>query len=410
MNKNRQFELLYLLLKRGQCTAGELSQRLGVSERTIYRDIDALSAAGVPVYATQGKGGGIALMEHYVLDRTALTEQEQSQLLTALQSLSGSARVEAEATIVKLSALFRRQEADWLQVDLSRWGSTADDQDKFDRLKNAIWARHIVTFTYVSSYGQTSQRQVFPVRLVFKGQAWYLQAWCTEKSDYRTFRISRILDLNVLKSRFDPPPPPPSVESVEPPEEFCVNVRLRFAPWMTYRVYDEFHENTVIRGEDGTLTVEATFPEDQWLYGYLLSFGAAVEILEPAHVRQRLALLAREIWRQHGEPDKGCQLFDDMIELSHWKEGSKMDQIFCQSCSMPLTQPDQHGTEQDGSPSPHYCKDCYQQGAFTWPGATMEEMIDFCVPFMVKSHPELTEEQARAQMHKFFPMLLRWKK
>ena len=87
-----------------------------------------------------------------------------------------------------------------------------------------------------------------------------------------------------------------------------------------------------------------------------------------------------------------------------------MDQIFCQSCSMPLTQPDQHGTEQDGSPSPHYCKDCYQQGAFTWPGATMEEMIDFCVPFTVKSHPELTEEQAKAQMHKFFPMLLRWKK
>ena len=84
-----------------------------------------------------------------------------------------------------------------------------------------------------------------------------------------------------------------------------------------------------------------------------------------------------------------------------------MEQNFCQSCGMPLTA-ENCGTEADGSPSPHYCKYCYQQGSFTGE-MTMEEMIDFCAPMMARANPGMTEEQAKAQMYKFFPMLLRWK-
>ena len=82
---------------------------------------------------------------------------------------------------------------------------------------------------------------------------------------------------------------------------------------------------------------------------------------------------------------------------------------FCQSCGMPLSRAEEHGTEQDGSPSPHYCKYCYQNGAFTG-DMTMEQMIDFCTPMMVQANPGMTAEQAKEQMFKFFPMLLRWKK
>ncbi len=85
-----------------------------------------------------------------------------------------------------------------------------------------------------------------------------------------------------------------------------------------------------------------------------------------------------------------------------------MEQKFCQSCSMPLTAPEEHGTEKDGAPSPHYCKYCYQNGEFTRE-MTMEEMIAFCAPMMVQANPGMTAQQAQEQMHKFFPMLLRWK-
>ena len=88
-----------------------------------------------------------------------------------------------------------------------------------------------------------------------------------------------------------------------------------------------------------------------------------------------------------------------------------MDQprTFCQSCGMPIDDPALHGSEADGAPSPHYCKYCYQKGAFT-SGMTMEEMIDFCTPMMVQANPGMTPQQAREQMHQFFPLLLRWKK
>ena len=82
---------------------------------------------------------------------------------------------------------------------------------------------------------------------------------------------------------------------------------------------------------------------------------------------------------------------------------------FCQSCGMPLARLEDHGTEADGKISQDYCQYCYQQGAFT-SSMTMDEMIDFCVPHMVASHPGMTAEQAKAQMQQFFPMLLRWKK
>ena len=408
MSSGRLFEIVYLLLERRQMTAAELAGRFEVSVRTIYRDIDALSAAGVPVYTTQGKGGGVALMDHYILDRAAFTEEEQRQLLTALQSLPEAARAGADETLAKLSGLFRRRETDWLQVDLSRWGSVEADQRKFEALKTAILDRRAAVFTYVSSYGLTTDRRVLPARLVFKGQSWYLQAYCTEKEDYRTFKVSRILKLSVLDERFSRPLSPPPIEAGEPPEGFCIPVRLRFSPALAYRVYDEFDEGCVTRGADGSLVVSVSFPEDPWLYGYLLSFGLGVEVLEPERLRKRLALLAGKMAAHHGNHDTGCQDNCDRMEPSQSQEESHMNHTFCQSCGMPIDDPALRGTERGGTPSEHYCKYCYQEGAFTGE-MTMEEMIDFCTPMMVRANPELTPEQARAQMAQFFPSLLRWR-
>ena len=410
MAQNRLFEILYLLLQHRRMTAQELAGRFEVSVRTIYRDIDALSAAGIPVYASPGKGGGVSLMDHFVLDRAAFSEEEQRQLLTALQSLPDAARQDAGQVLSKLSGLFQRREPDWLQVDLSRWGSGEADREKFGLLKGAVQARRQIAFTYVSAYGQTTGRQVLPARLVFKGQAWYLQGYCLEKEDYRTFKITRMLELRVLEASFDRPLDPPSIEGDGPPPPFCVSVRLRFSPYLAYRVYDEFDESCISREEDGALVTEVSFPEDGWLYGYLLSFGVGLEVLSPTPLRERLGRMALEIWRGCANPDRGCQDCGGTIGPSYTEEVHTMDQNqpFCQSCGMPMSAA-QPGTEQDGSHSPHYCQYCYQNGAFT-NNMTMEEMIDFCAPLMAQGNPGMTEDQAKAQMRQFFPLLLRWQK
>ena len=407
MSQARLFEMVYLLLEKGKIPAWELAERFEVSVRTIYRDVDALSAAGVPVYAIPGRNGGVALMEQYVLSKAALSAQEQEQLLTALRSLSGEVSPGGEETLSKLSALFRRSEPDWLQVDLSHWGDPTQANAKFQRLKEAILNRRAISFTYVSSYGQKTSREVHPARLVFKGQAWYLQAYCPEKGEHRTFRLSRMLELAVTERTFPPPPAPPPIQDSggSPP---MVSLRLLFSPAMAYRVYDEFEEGQVTTLEDGSLKVHATFPEDAWVYGYLLSFGGQVTILTPERIRRQVGRLAREIFEKCENPDAGCQGFSGIMGPSQTKEDATMNnQTFCQSCSMPLTE-DLRGTEADGSPSPHYCKYCYEKGRFTQ-DMTMEQMIDFCAGPMAQADPAMTEEQAKERMRSFFPHLLRWK-
>ena len=411
MSAGRQFQMVYLLLEKGRMTANELAERLEVSPRTVLRDVDALSAAGVPVYTTQGAGGGVALLDGYVLDRAVFSDEEQRQLLTALQSLPGQ---EGEQALTKLSALFRRGQEDWLQVNLSRWGAADGDNEKFRLLKQAVLERQTLTFDYASSYGSTRPRKVLPARLVFKGQGWYLQAFDLEREDYRTFRLSRILSPAFTGEAFHRRLTPPDIDfDREIPPLFRVEARLRFTPCMAYRVYDEFDQSCVTRQEDGSLLVETVFPEDQWLYGYLLSFGAGVEVLSPDTLRRRLAVLGQEIFRAHwSEPDTPCQVWPATMEPSQTKEVPTMDiasMKFCQSCGMPLTPGVELGTEADGAENPDYCGYCYKGGQFTGE-MTMEEMIDFCTPMMVQGNPGMTAEQAKAQMHQFFPMLKRWKK
>ena len=125
MKNGRLFELLYLLVERRALTAGELAERFEVSERTIYRDVDALSAAGVPVYTQRGQGGGIRLMDQFVLDRCLLSPREQDEVLFALRALLSTGGLEGAEALERLSALFRREAEGWVEVDFTDWGSGA---------------------------------------------------------------------------------------------------------------------------------------------------------------------------------------------------------------------------------------------------------------------------------------------
>jgi len=391
-------------------TAGELAQILEVSVRTIYRYVDELSAAGIPICTARGKDGGVYLMDGCVLDRAVLSDWEQKQILTALKALP---EMTSESLITKLSGLFRRQGGDWIQVSLSRWGDHRPDADKelFKRLRQAIEGKKEVTLHYVSANGQTGPRRVRPIRLVYKGQGWYLQGYDIDRLDYRTFRLTRIVKLRESSRAFTQIMEPPDVAfPQEPPPQFQVECVLRFAPAVAFRVYDEFDRECVTNLPDGRLEVHAILPEDQWLYGYLLSFGAGVEIVSPVALRQRMAQLGKEIFYAHQNHDTPCQVFCGTMGPSQTEEVPIMDHKdmkFCQSCGMPLT-PELYGTETDGSPSEEYCSYCYQGGQFTRE-MTMEEMIDFCTPIMAQNNPGMSEEQARAQMHQFFPLLKRWK-
>lgn len=299
MKNDRLFQVLYILLERQNITAPELARLLEVSVRTVYRDIETLSLAGIPVYTTVGKGGGISLMSGYTFDKALLSDEEQNQILFAIQSLQATDQ-NVDGLLQKLGAAFRKTNTNWIEVDFSRWGMRRTDNLKFDQLKNAILGKRVLHVIYCGTSGSITERDVKPVRLVFKNKSWYLQAFCLKAEDFRLFKVSRIMELTLTDYTFTESfVDLPSLDGDAPPPFQVSPIRLRFPSSMAFRVYDEFERDSIETQVDGSLCVAVEFPIDEWVYGYLLSFGTDVEILEPHDLREQLADFAKRIYEHH---------------------------------------------------------------------------------------------------------------
>jgi predicted DNA-binding transcriptional regulator YafY len=298
MKNDRLFQILYLLLEKGTMTAPEISRALEVSVRTVYRDIDALSISGVPVYATQGKNGGVSLLPNYSFDKALLSDEEQNQILYAIQSLR-AADQPMDALLSKLGGMFQKQNTNWIEVDFSRWGMGSTDSVKFERLKTALIGRRALNIVYCSSSGETNLRVILPLKLIFKDKSWYLYAFCRMQEDYRLFKVSRIVEMDVLEERFgDLPDEIPQLES----SGYAIamqQMRLLFSPAVAFRIYDEFDCTLIEKQPDGSLLVPLQIPQDSWVVNYLHSFGTELTILEPASLREQLAAHAKAIWEHH---------------------------------------------------------------------------------------------------------------
>lgn len=300
MQESRLFKILYHLLNQGHATAPELARELEVSVRTIYRDIDALSSAGIPVFTEAGRNGGIYLMENFILDQAVLSREEKHEIMTALQNIHAAPDMEHSPVLNKLSALFQMQSDDWLEVDYTRWGDKKSDRSKFESLKSAVLQRRCVRISYAGSYGQNTERIVHPLKLMYKGRAWYLKAFCTKRQEFRLFKINRILHLEILEENFPYCPFPETDE--KPATAHEQQVILCFPPEMAYRVYDEFTPEQITLQDDGTLLASAKMPIDSWLTGFLLSFGPDVTVVSPTNLKKDLARQARLIYEKNKSP------------------------------------------------------------------------------------------------------------
>jgi predicted DNA-binding transcriptional regulator YafY len=292
MQGNRLFEITYLLLNKKSMTAKELAEHFEVSVRTIYRDIDALSLAGIPVYTTKGKGGGISLMESYVLNKAVLSEKEQENILASLQGLHAVSRSE-EATLRKLSSIFGKKEESWIEVDFSRWGSNTEEKEKFELIKQAIHDKKELEMIYHNSSGQESKRIVFPLKLIFKAQSWYLYAYCKEKKDYRIFKLSRVKNPTMNSKKFSVEVAPINLDEImHQNEEKMEQIILRLDHSLSYRVFDEFQEEEIKKLDDGNYLVTFQAPIS-WIYNLILSFEDKVEVIAPDYVREQMKSIYR---------------------------------------------------------------------------------------------------------------------
>jgi len=299
MKTSRLFEIIYLLLNRQRITAQELAERFEVSTRTIYRDIDDIGAAGIPVYTEKGKGGGISLLPGFVLDKSILSESEQSEILSALQGLGQIQSEKADRVLEKLSAIFNKPAEEWLEIDFSDWGFR--QSDCWDGFKAAILQKRIAEFDYYSTYSEKTFRRVLPIRLWFKSRAWYLNAYDLDKQDFRLFRLTRVRNLQVTDEIFGETdlPSDPVSDSLSSNHRPDVTLRLLIKQEMAYRVLDDFAGANCEQTDDGSYIVSLCWPEDNWLYGMILSFGEYIEVLEPKHMRKIIREKSKKIFEQH---------------------------------------------------------------------------------------------------------------
>ena len=294
MEQSRLFKIVYHLLEKGKSTAPELAKKFEVSIRTIYRDLDTISAAGVPIYATQGRGGGIFIMSDFVLNKSLLSEQEKEQILMALQGISATEHNQTDELLMKLSGLFQSKVTNWIEVDFSEWYKNTPNYDVFNLIKNAIFNQYTITFSYFAREGNYSNRTVEPIKLIFKNKDWYLYGFCLLRNDFRFFKLTRIKDLEISSDTFRRAVENiPKVETVIKNKNF-IHAKLKFSPKVAFRVYDEFTDN-VSKDNQGNLYVNIDLPDNETLFSYILSFGDNIEILEPDYLRhsmkEKLALM-----------------------------------------------------------------------------------------------------------------------
>lgn len=284
MIESRLLQILFILLEKGSVTAPDLAEKFEVSARTIYRDIDALSAVGIPIYAVRGKGGGIFLQDNYALDKVLFTDEEQKEILIAIQSLKLINGSLSTSLVSKLSSLFKKESLDWLEIDFSDW--TGLGNELFEKLQQAILSRKVIQVNYLSHKGEFIARELEPLKLVFRNKAWYIYAYCRLRGDFRLFKIARMRNLMLLSESFIRKTPKKVFSERAASKEKQVELTLLFDSGVAYRVQEEF--KTVRQDQDDHLIATVTLPDDETTIYYLLSFGDHLEVLEPEAFREKM--------------------------------------------------------------------------------------------------------------------------
>ena len=226
-------------------------------------------------------------MKGFVLDRTLVSEDEKIELLSALQGIRVLTDDRQDLLLEKLESIFQVSTSPWIEVDLTDWRKREGQKELFDNIKHAILEKRRLVITYLGGSGQKTIRTVEPFKLVFKKRDWYLHAYCYLKEDWRFFKLSRIrnchLTNEIVKQKN-------VMDSVDSSDQVAnqIEVYLKFSPKLAFRVYEDFSEDEINLGEDGSYYVKTIFPEHKSLYIYLLSYLDEVEILEPDYLKKEL--------------------------------------------------------------------------------------------------------------------------
>ncbi|MBR4163329.1 MAG: YafY family transcriptional regulator [Solobacterium sp.] len=303
MKIDRLIGILSVLLQKDKVTAPELAEMFEVSKRTINRDIDALTIAGIPIITTQGVNGGIRIMDGYRIDRTILTSDDMQAILTGLRSLDTISRTNRYTQLMEklssgTSSILTADEH--ILINLAAWNKKAVS-DKVEMIHHAIENKLTLHFHYVSPHTE-GEREIEPYYLIFEWNNWYVWGWCKTREDFRLFKLRRMTDIQTGDS-FIPrsvPYPDLSGETVFPSK---YQVKAVIQPEYKWKILEEYGPDSFKEQEDGTLLFTFGFTDTDQIKSWILSFGNGIELLEPEEVRKDLKDFGMDLYQKYSKHD-----------------------------------------------------------------------------------------------------------
>lgn len=295
-------KILMLLLARRKATAREIADRYDISIRSVYRYVEELAVAGIPVDVARGRYGGITIADTYRLPVGYFTKEEYSAAVNALTAMSSQVSDEAVLTALeKLQRQIKSENADRsvsgsIIVDGGTWGDTKNFADKMSVCERAVEESLCLDIDYISRSGEHSRRIIDPHVLIFKQNVWYVYAFCHTKQDWRTFKIGRIKNARFTGKTFEKRRitreeiPLNFRYRAEELAEICLEIEKDKLPDV-----EEWLGIDNIEPRGNKFIAEVAVPDDEGLVSKILGFGGGVRVLAPEQLKQRVIEAAQKI-------------------------------------------------------------------------------------------------------------------
>ena len=300
MKTDRLLSIVIYLLNHDIVSAAKLAERFEVSRRTILRDIEHISLAGIPIQSIPGAKGGYSIMKGYKLDGRIINDEVTTTIITALQGLlSAYGNKRYNEALEKVSYIFPQKIAQNIFFDFGASGENEETQMKLKTFENAITNKYTMEISYENALGNTSLRLIEPIALNYRWYAWYLLAFCTAKQDYRIFKLARIGEINFTKIPFSTEHEEPALlleKAFEGGERKGIDITLLCKAEIKVSICEYLGGEITETLENGDFVMQLNVLENERMwFAMLLSFGDKVTVLQPKALKTRLTETAKNI-------------------------------------------------------------------------------------------------------------------
>lgn len=304
MKIDRLIAIIMVLLEHEKISAKELAERFEVSLRTIYRDLDTINQAGIPILATSGPGGGVEIIKTYKVEKRLFSTSDITSLLMGLGSIQCNIpSKEVIGTLAKVKGMIpleKQRDVDFqakqIKIDVTPWLYAAGLSDTIELIKIALEQHQLLRFDYRDIRQQTSSRELEPYRLLLKGENWYIQGYCLIREAFRTFKLLRMKNVRILEQTFTLRDFPfEQMDAAQFTDINLVPAKLRINEAIKDTFVARFGEDCLTPDRTEYYIADVHLPVDDLACSYLLSLGDKVVCLEPEILKEKMRKISKQI-------------------------------------------------------------------------------------------------------------------